>query len=159
MRAITAIASNSDGSINLDDPPIIAEISGLTELMKVRLIAEAWDLATYQLGRSFPGLSWLQWNGRYRDDVRSFIKGDPNTMPALMTRLYGSDDLFTDQLMDAYHAYQSVNFITCHDGFCLYDLVAYNEKRNGAKWSSESGRTHRQLQLELRMGRRPGSAG
>jgi len=123
---------NSDGSINLDDPPIIAEISGLAELMKVRLIAEAWDLATYQLGRSFPGLSWLQWNGRYRDDLRSFVKGDPNTVPALMTRLYGSDDLFPDQLMDAYHAYQSVNFVTCHDGFCLYDLVAYNEKRNAA---------------------------
>ena len=123
---------NSDGSINLDDPPIIAEISGLAELMKVRLIAEAWDLATYQLGRSFPGLSWLQWNGRYRDDLRSFVKGDPNTVPALITRLYGSDDLFPDQLMDAYHAYQSVNFVTCHDGFCLYDLVAYNEKRNAA---------------------------
>ena len=123
---------NADGSINLDDPPIIAEISGLAELKKIRLIAEAWDLATYQLGRSFPGLNWLQWNGKYRDDVRSFVKGDEGAVPTLMTRLYGSDDLFPDQLLHAYHAYQSVNFVTCHDGFCLYDLVAYNEKHNWA---------------------------
>lgn len=85
---------NTDGSINLDDPPIIAEISGLAELKKIRLIAEAWDLSSYQLGRSFPGLNWLQWNGKFRDDVRSFVKGDNGTVPSLMTRLYGSDDLF-----------------------------------------------------------------
>lgn len=123
---------NSDGSINLDDPPIIAEISGIAELKRMRLIAEAWDLSTYQLGRSFPGLNWLQWNGKFRDDVRAFVKGDPGTVPALMTRLYGSDDLFPDQFLHAYHAYQSVNFITCHDGFSLYDLVAYNHKHNWA---------------------------
>lgn len=123
---------NSDGSINLDDPPIIAEISGLAELKRMRLIAEAWDLSSYQLGRSFPGLNWLQWNGKFRDDVRSFVKGDPGTVPALMTRLYGSDDLFPDQLLHAYHAYQSINFVTCHDGFCLYDLVAYDHKHNWA---------------------------
>ena len=123
---------NEDGSINLDDPPIIAEISGLAESKKIRLIAEAWDLSSYQLGRSFPGLNWLQWNGTFRDDVRSFVKGDNGTVPRLMTRLYGSDDLFPDQLLHAYHAYQSVNFVTCHDGFCLYDLVAYNDKHNWA---------------------------
>ena len=123
---------NTDGSINLDDPPIIAEISGLAELKKIRLIAEAWDLSSYQLGRSFPGLNWLQWNGKFRDDVRSFVKGDNGTVPSLMTRLYGSDDLFPDQLLHAYHAYQSVNFVTCHDGFSLYDLVAYNNKHNWA---------------------------
>ena len=124
---------NADGSINLDDPPIIAEISGVAELKRVRLIAEAWDLSSYQLGRSFPGLNWLQWNGKFRDDVRAFVKGDLGTVPALMTRLYGSDDLFPDQLLHAYHPYQSVNFVTCHDGFCLYDLVAYNHKHN---WSN-----------------------
>jgi isoamylase len=123
---------NEDGSINLDDPPIIAEISGLAELKRIRLIAEAWDLSTYQLGRSFPGLNWLQWNGKFRDDIRLFMKGDKGTVPSLMTRLYGSDDLFPDQLLHAYHAYQSVNFVTCHDGFCLYDLVAYNDKHNWA---------------------------
>ena len=123
---------NDDGSINLDDPPIIAEISGVAELKKIRLIAEAWDLSTYQLGRSFPGLNWLQWNGKFRDDVRSFVRGDQGMVPALMTRLYGSDDLFPDHLLDSYHAYQSVNLVTCHDGFSLYDLVAYNSKRNWA---------------------------
>lgn len=123
---------NDDGSINLDDPPIIAEISGVAELKKIRLIAEAWDLSTYQLGRSFPGLNWLQWNGKFRDDVRSFVRGDQGMVPALMTRLYGSDDLFPDHLLDSYHAYQSVSLVTCHDGFSLYDLVAYNSKRNWA---------------------------
>jgi isoamylase len=123
---------NEDGSINLEDPPIIAEISRLAESKKIRLIAEAWDLSSYQLGRSFPGLNWLQWNGTFRDEVRSFVKGDTGTVPRLMTRLYGSDDLFPDQLLHAYHAYQSVNFVTCHDGFCLYDLVAYNNKHNWA---------------------------
>ncbi len=123
---------NDDGSINLDDPPIIAEISGLAELKRIRLIAEAWDLSSYQLGRSFPGLNWLQWNGKFRDEIRSFVKGNRGMVPSLMTRLYGSDDLFPDQLLHAYHAYQSVNFVTCHDGFCLYDLVAYNDKHNWA---------------------------
>jgi isoamylase len=123
---------NSDGSINLEDPPIIAEISSLPEFANTRLIAEAWDVATYQLGRSFPGLTWFQWNGQFRDDVRAFVKGDEGKMPSLVRRLYGSDDLFPDQLMDAYHAYQSVNFVTSHDGFCLYDLVSYDRKRNEA---------------------------
>ena len=96
----------------------------------VRLIAEAWDPVSYQLGRTFPGISWLQWNGMYRDDVRAFVKGEAGMVSALMTRLYGSNDLFPDDVMNAYHAYQSVNFVTCHDGFCLYDLVAYNQKHN-----------------------------
>ena len=121
---------NEDGSINLTDPPVIAEIGGDPELEQFRLIAEAWDPATYQLGRNFPGISWLQWNGQFRDDVRAFVKGDPGMVPKLMSRLYGSCDLFPDDLMHAYRPYQSVNFITCHDGFCLYDLVSYNEKHN-----------------------------
>ena len=128
----SVFSRNEDGSINLEDPPIIAEISSLAELKRTRLIAEAWDLSVYQLGRSFPGLSWLQWNGKFRDDVRAFVKGDSGMVPSLMTRLYGSDDLFPDQLLHAYHAYQSVNFVTCHDGYSLYDLVAYNSKHNWA---------------------------
>ncbi|MDE3019200.1 MAG: glycogen debranching protein GlgX [Nitrospirota bacterium] len=123
---------NDDGSVNLDDPPIIAEISAHPDLSGLRLIAEAWDVASYQLGRSFPGLTWLQWNGQFRDDVRAFLKGDPGKVERLMTRLYGSDDLFSDRLSDAYHAYQSVNYVTAHDGFCLYDLVSYNAKHNDA---------------------------
>ena len=101
-------------------------------MSRIRLIAEAWDPVSYQLGRTFPGVSWLQWNGTYRDDVRSFVKGDPGMVAQLMTRIYGSSDLFPDDVMNAYHAYQSVNFVTCHDGFCLYDLVAYDQKHNQA---------------------------
>lgn len=123
---------NVDGTLNLDDPPIIGEITSDPALMHKRLIAEAWDPAVYQLGRNFPGITWLQWNGRFRDDVRSFVRGDPGFVNALMTRMYGSDDLFPDTLADAYRPRQSVNYVTSHDGFCLYDLVAYNHKRNEA---------------------------
>ncbi len=123
---------NEDGSINLYDPPVIAEIGDFSAMAGGRLIAEAWDLSSYELGRSFPGLPWLQWNGKFRDDLRAFVKGDPGMVPAAMTRIYGSSDLFPDDIMNAYHAYQSVNFITCHDGFCLYDLVSYNRRHNEA---------------------------
>jgi len=129
---------NEDGSVNLYDPPVIAEIGDFPRLAARRLIAEAWDLASYELGRSFPGLPWLQWNGKFRDDLRAFVKGDPGMVPAAMTRIYGSSDLFPDDIMNAYHAYQSVNFITCHDGFCLYDLVSYNQKRNEANGHSNT---------------------
>lgn len=121
---------NDDGSINLDDPPIISEISSDPDFADVRLIAEAWDITSYQLGRSFPGLTWAQWNGQFRDDIRSFVKSDNGMVAKLMARLYGSDDLFPDKLDDAYHPYQSINFITAHDGFCLNDLVSYNNKHN-----------------------------
>ena len=123
---------NADGSLNLDDPPIIAEITSDPALMHRRLIAEAWDPAVYELGRNFPGITWLQWNGRFRDDVRSFVRGDNGLVNPLMARLYGSDDLFPDTLEAAYRPFQSVNYVTSHDGFCLYDLVAYNDKHNDA---------------------------
>ena len=123
---------NADGSLNLDDPPIIAEITSDPALTHRRLIAEAWDPAVYELGRNFPGITWLQWNARFRDDVRSFVRGDNGLVNALMARLYGSDDLFPDTLEDAYRPFQSVNYITSHDGFCLYDLVAYNDNHNDA---------------------------
>src|SRR5262245_13077387 len=123
---------DKNGAINLDDPPIISEISSDPDFAGIRLIAEPWDLATYQLGRSFPGLTWAQWNGRFRDEVRAFVKSDPGLVSSLMTRLYGSDDLFPDTLPDVYHPYQSVNFVNSHDGCCLYDLVSYNGKHNEA---------------------------
>jgi glycogen operon protein len=119
-----------DGSINLDDPPIVSAIRSDPVLRDVRLIAEAWDLGSYQLGRAFPGQYWTQWNGKFRDDVRSFVRGDTGTVPGLMRRLYGSDDLFPDTLLDSYRPFQGINFVTAHDGFTLYDLVAYNEKHN-----------------------------
>ncbi len=136
---------NQDGSINLKDPPVIAEIGADPELESLRLIAEAWDPAAYQLGRSFPGASWMQWNGQFRDDLRSFVRGDPGMVPKLMSRLYGSCDLFPDDLVSAYRPYQSVNFITCHDGFCLYDLVSYNEKHNEANGQASSDGTDHNL--------------
>lgn len=123
---------NADGSINRDDPAIISEISHFAHRYDVSLTAEAWDIGTYQLGRSFPGLTWHQWNGQYRDDLRAFVKSDAGKVPALMRRLYGSDDLFPDTLLDACRPYQTVNFIDCHDGFNLYDLVAHNQKHNEA---------------------------
>jgi isoamylase len=123
---------NTDGTLNLSDPPIISAITSDPELRGVRLIAEAWDIGTYQLGRSFPGDNWMQWNGRFRDDVRSFVRGDAGMVASLMTRLYGSDDLFPDTLREAYRPFQSVNFVTAHDGFTLHDLVAHNRKHNQA---------------------------
>jgi glycogen operon protein len=123
---------DNDGSVNLTDPGVIAEISTDAAFHNIRLIAEAWDISSYQLGRSFPGFSWLQWNGKFRDDIRAFVKSDRGKVLDLLRRLYGSDDLFPDDLFNAYRPYQSVNYITSHDGFCLYDLVAYNEKHNAA---------------------------
>jgi isoamylase len=119
-----------DGSVNTLDPPLVAEIGFLGYVREVRLVAEAWDIGSYLLGQVFPGLMWRQWNGKFRDDIRSFVKGDAGRIGALMQRLYGSDDLFPDGPVEVYRPFQSVNFITAHDGFCLYDLVAYNEKHN-----------------------------
>jgi isoamylase len=128
----SVFSRNADGSLNWGHAPIFAEIAGDPELGPLRLIAEPWDTRAYQLGRGFPGITWLQWNGRFRDDVRRFVKGDAGMVPDLMRRIYGSDDFFPDNRDDAYHAYQSVNYVTSHDGFTLYDLVSYNEKRNWA---------------------------
>jgi glycogen operon protein len=83
-------------------------------------------------------MAWLQWNGKFRDDVRSFVRGEPGKVGALMTRLYGSNDLFPDDLNDTRRPHQSVNFLTAHDGFCLYDLVAYDQKHNEANGHNNS---------------------
>ena len=128
----SVFSRNADGSLNWGHAPIFAEIASDPELGKLRLIAEPWDTCAYQLGRGFPGITWLQWNGRFRDDIRRFVKGDAGLVPDLMWRIYGSDDFFPDTRADAYHAYQSVNYVTSHDGFTLYDLVAYNQKHNWA---------------------------
>jgi isoamylase len=126
----SVFSRNADGSLNWGEAPIFSEIAADPELGRVRLIAEPWDTAAYQLGRGFPGLTWLQWNGRFRDDIRRFVKSDPGMVPDLMRRIYGSDDLFPDNRSDAYHAFQSVNYVTSHDGFTLYDLVSYDRKHN-----------------------------
>jgi len=96
-------------------------------LNRVTLIAEPWDLGTYQVG-NFP-IDWSEWNGRFRDTLRKFGKGDGGQLPDLGSRLTGSTDLYAD---DGRSAYNSINFITCHDGFTLNDLVSYNGKHNDA---------------------------
>ena len=96
-------------------------------LSKVKLIAEPWDLRTYQVG-NFPVL-WSEWNGKFRDTLRRFIKGDPGQVKDLAWRLTGSADLYGG---DGRSPYNSINFITCHDGFTLKDLFSYNKKHNEA---------------------------
>jgi glycogen operon protein len=94
-------------------------------LNRVILVAEPWDIGTYQVG-NFP-VDWSEWNGRFRDTMRRFAKGDPGQMADMGWRLTGSADLYGE---DGRSAFNSVNFITCHDGFTLYDLVSYNGKHN-----------------------------
>ena len=110
-------------------PPVLWNIELSRILSETKVIAEAWDAGgLYQVGR-FPGERWCEWNGPYRDQVRSFIKGDPGIVGAIATRLGGSADLFgTENELPT----NSINFVTCHDGFTLYDLVSYNEKHNEA---------------------------
>jgi glycogen operon protein len=122
----------SDGTLDLEHPSLISDISRLAAQYGVRMIAEAWDIESYLLGRSFPGINWRQWNGKYRDDMRDFVRGVSGRVGALIQRLYGSDDLFPDDVVNSYRPFQSLNFITAHDGFCLYDLVAYDHKHNFA---------------------------
>ena len=119
---------DDEGNLNYHDPAIISAISADETLAGVRLIAEPWQGEPgggYVLGRAFPGLTWQQWNGKFRDDVRRFVKGDDGLVPSLMTRLHGSTDLFPGDLANAFRPSQSINFVTCHDGFTLYDLVSY----------------------------------
>ncbi|MCL5036237.1 MAG: glycogen debranching protein GlgX [Chloroflexi bacterium] len=96
-------------------------------LSRVKLIAEPWDLGSYDVG-NFP-IDWSEWNGRFRDTLRKFGKGDAGQLKELRSRMTGSPDLFCD---DGRAPYNSINFITCHDGFTLYDLVSYNGKHNEA---------------------------
>jgi isoamylase len=124
---------NSDGSVNLHDPPIFAEIADDPALAGVRLIAEPWDAGgAFLLGLDFPGTLWMQWNSHYRETLQRFVRGDAGLVDELMTRLYGSSDLFPDDQAHAMRPYQSVNYITSHDGFTLYDLVSYNRRHNEA---------------------------
>jgi glycogen operon protein len=98
-------------------------------LAGTKLIAEAWDAGgLYQVG-SFVGDAWQEWNGRFRDDVRRFLKGDSGTVPAVAARLLGSPDVYGHKQREAEH---SINFVTCHDGFTLNDLVSYDRKHNEA---------------------------
>lgn len=129
----SVFSRNVDGSISLDEPPIFADIVGDPVLSQVRLIAEPWDAAgTFELGQRFPGSLWMQWNARYRETIQRFVRGDGGLIGEVMTRLYGSCDLFPDDWTNACRPWQSVNYVDSHDGFTLYDLVSYGSKHNEA---------------------------
>lgn len=126
---LASILSRDESGTPMAYPPTIWDIESDPVLANVKLFAEAWDAAgLYQVGH-FPGDSWNEWNGRFRDDVRSFIKGDDNSIRSLAYRMTGSPDIYEHEERNPE---QSVNFITCHDGFTLNDLVSYNEKHNEA---------------------------
>jgi len=124
----SALARGEGGEV-LHNPPVLWGIELSEQLAKTKLIAEAWDAAgLYQVG-SFPGYRWGEWNGRYRDIIRRFVRGDGGIIREVATRICGSSDLYEPQ--DRLPI-SSINFITCHDGFTLNDLFSYNEKHNEA---------------------------
>jgi len=135
---LAAIFTRSeDGSIDIADSPLITAIRTDPVLSHVHLIAEPWDaVGVYELGAHFPGQFWHQWNARFRDEVRQFVRGDAGMVPSMMRRLYGSDDLFPDTPREACRPFYSVNYVNSHDGFTLYDLTAYNERHN---WANGQG--------------------
>ena len=137
-----SILSRGEDGRPLVHPPVVWQIELDEELAESKLIAEAWDAAgLYQIGR-FPGDRWAEWNGRFRDDLRRFVKGDPGLVGAVASRLAGSADLYED---DGELPVNSINFITCHDGFTLADLVAYNGKHNEANGEGNADGSHDNL--------------
>lgn len=124
---LASILARDSGGRVLSNPPVLWDIESDPVLAGTKIIAEAWDAAgLYQVG-SFVGDSWREWNGRFRDDVRSFFRGDHGSVRAFADRLLGSHEIYRHKEREAE---QSVNFVTCHDGFTLNDLVSYNQKHN-----------------------------
>ncbi len=126
---LASILGRDQGGHVLASPPLLEQIAGDPILANTKLIAEAWDAAgLYQVG-SFPNWGrWAEWNGRFRDDIRCFVRGDPGMAGQLATRLAGSSDLYQHGREPSH----GINFITSHDGFTLHDLVSYGEKHNHA---------------------------
>ena len=126
---LASILDRDESGNLLPNPPVLWDIDTEPALAATKLIAEAWDAAgLYQVG-SFIGDSWREWNGRFRDDVRSFFRGDEGFVGRLADRLLGSPQIYGHKEREAE---ASVNFVTCHDGFTLNDLVSYNQKHNQA---------------------------
>jgi glycogen operon protein len=127
---LAAILGRDPWGAPLSNPPLLESLAFDPILAKCKLIAEAWDAGgLYQVG-SFPAYGrWAEWNGKYRDEIRRFLKGDEGMTPSLAQRLQGSPDLYG---WNRRGPTASINFITCHDGFTLYDLFAYNQKHNEA---------------------------
>lgn len=135
---LASILGRDQNGAPMANPPILESLAFDPVLGKMKLIAEAWDAGgLYQVG-SFPSWNrWAEWNGRYRDDMRSFLKGDDGMAGNAITRITGSRDLYGPESRG--HK-ASVNFMTCHDGFTLYDLYSYNEKHNEKNgWNNTDG--------------------
>lgn len=135
---LASILGRDQNGAPMANPPILESLAFDPVLGKMKLIAEAWDAGgLYQVG-SFPSWNrWAEWNGRYRDDMRSFLKGDDGMAGNAITRITGSRDLYSSESRG--HK-ASVNFMTCHDGFTLYDLYSYNEKHNEKNgWNNTDG--------------------
>jgi len=126
---LASILQRDESGNLMPSPPVLWDIDSDPVLAGTKLIAEAWDAAgLYQVG-SFMGDSWREWNGRFRDDIRSFFRGDDGSVGNLADRLLGSPQIYGHKKREAE---ESVNFVTCHDGFTLNDLVSYNQKHNEA---------------------------
>lgn len=135
---LASILGRDQNGAPMANPPILESLAFDPVLGKMKLIAEAWDAGgLYQVG-SFPSWNrWAEWNGRYRDDMRSFLKGDDGMAGNAITRITGSRDLYSPESRGQK---ASVNFLTCHDGFTLYDLYSYNEKHNEKNgWNNTDG--------------------
>lgn len=135
---LASILGRDQNGAPMANPPILESLAFDPVLGKMKLIAEAWDAGgLYQVG-SFPSWNrWAEWNGRYRDDMRSFLKGDDGMAGNAITRITGSRDLYSPESRG--HK-ASINFMTCHDGFTLYDLYSYNEKHNEKNgWNNTDG--------------------
>jgi glycogen operon protein len=136
---LASILSRSSSGQVLPNPPVLLEIESDPVLSGTKLIAEAWDAAgLYQVG-NFGGDSWKEWNGRFRDDVRSFFRGENGSVGRLADKLVGSPQIYGHKEREAE---QSVNFVTCHDGFSLNDLVSYDEKHNEANGEDNADGTN-----------------
>lgn len=124
---LASVLSRDENGAPLENPPVLWEIESDPVLAGTKIIAEAWDAAgLYQVG-SFIGDRWAEWNGKYRDDIRRFMKGDDNLISKFASRIIGSPDIYPSPTREPN---RSIHFVTCHDGFTLMDLVSYNEKHN-----------------------------
>src|SRR5579862_5830725 len=130
---LASILSRDSSGQPMLEPPVLWDIESDPALAGTKMIAEAWDAGgLYQVG-SFTGDSWREWNGRFRDDVRGFFRGDEGSVARIADRVLGSPQIYGHKEREAE---VSVNFVTCHDGFTLNDLVSYNGKHNEANGES-----------------------
>jgi isoamylase len=135
---LASVLGRGEDGRPLAHPPVLASMEFAEPLAGTHLIAEAWDAAgLYQVG-SFPGFRWAEWNGRYRDSVRRYLRGEPGHLGEIATRIAGSSDMYGPASKTPQNG---INFISCHDGFTLYDLVSYDLKHNAA--NAEQGRDGR----------------